>query len=73
MAVHNILVFRNLYILERTTFQSQMAPKILDCGVDNGELRNFYKSCDTVSILKSLIIRIMPERIVYKLKNHRMK
>lgn len=73
MAVHKILGFRNLYILERTSFQNQMAPKMSDCGVTNEELKDFYKSCDTSSIFKSLIIRIMPEKLVYKLKNKRMK
>lgn len=73
MSVHNILRFRNLYALERTAFQTQMAPKMSECGVTDGELKEFYKSCDASNILKSLVIRILPENLVYKLKNKKMK
>lgn len=70
---HSPLSFRMLYLTEPELFSSRIVPIMRECGKDNLDFELLYNSCSLSNLIKGLLYKIMPKKVIMLIKATKFK
>lgn len=73
LKLHDDIKLRKLMVSEPTAFKNQIIPKLIECGKSQEEVTFILDSCRIKRIVKEMIFSILPEKVVCRLKNYKVK